>query len=292
MPELPDLLYICSYLRPALCGRTIVGLEVLKPVVLRVAMAGPAAAVVGGQRINEVDVHGPFLCLRVTGGIDIVINLMLAGRVQHQTADSRSEPYLCVAFLLDDGSRLRICDEKTMAKVYLVPHGDYSRIPRYGTQGLPVLAPEFTPDRFLQLARRHGRKQVRVFLNDQTILSAIGNAYADEILFEARIHPKTFVARLSEAEVLRLHAAIGSVLAWGHAEVKRTGMPIHVKVRGHLRVRNRHGEACPRCGATIRREGVRGYDVFYCPACQPASRRLFLDWRAVSRGSSEGGPSR
>jgi formamidopyrimidine-DNA glycosylase len=118
-------------------------------------------------------------------------------------------------------------------------------------------------------------------INDHTVLSAIGNAYADEILFEARIHPKTFSARLSKEETDRLFVAIGSVMTWGTKKVEEAARPIHVKVREHLKVRNRRGEPCPRCGTTIRREGVRGHDTFFCPSCQPASRKLFIDWRTA-----------
>jgi formamidopyrimidine-DNA glycosylase len=78
-------------------------------------------------------------------------------------------------------------------------------------------------------------------------------------------------------------------MAWAVDEVRRAGQPIHIKVRDHLRVRNRHGEPCPRCGTTIRREGVRGYDVFYCPSCQPPTRRHFIDWRPEARGPTGGG---
>ncbi len=285
MPELPDLLYISSRLRPALVGRTIASLEVHRPVVLRVSTPERPGDFLQGRRITSLDVHGPFLRIGMEGDADVVINLMLAGRLQHQTGGSKREPYVCLSFVLDDGSRLHVCDEQLMAKVYLVARSGFGVIPRYTSQGVPVLSPALTEDRFRELVRRHGRKQVRVFLNDQTILSAIGNAYADEILFEARIHPKTFVGRLTDDEVVRLHHAVGDILRWGLEEVERAAQPVHVKVRGHLRVRNRHGEPCPRCGTTIRREGVRGYDVFYCPACQPPTRRHFLDWRKAQGGS-------
>jgi len=91
--------------------------------------------------------------------------------------------------------------------------------------------------------------------------------------------PKTFVSKLTEEEISVLFDSIGSVMDWGIREVEKAAQPIHVKVRDHMKVRNRRGEACPRCGTTIRREGVRGYDVFFCPACQPASRKLFIDWK-------------
>ena len=102
---------------------------------------------------------------------------------------------------------------------------------------------------------------------------------ADEILFDAKIHPKTFVYKLPPQEIEQLYNSVLSVMKWGIQKVETAAQPIHVKVREHMKVRNRKGEPCPQCGTTIRREGVRGHDVFFCPTCQPATRRLFIDWK-------------
>jgi formamidopyrimidine-DNA glycosylase len=241
----------------------------------------PLGEALRGLSVREVEQHGPFLRVGLGGEIDIVTNLMLAGRLQHQKKGEKAEGFLCVAWMLDDGSALRLCDERKMAKLYVCRRADTDAIPRYGTQGVDILSPAFTREKFRTLVAGNSRRQVRVMINDHTVLSAIGNAYADEILFEARIHPKTFSARLSEEETDRLFVAIGSVMTWGTKKVEEAARPIHVKVREHLKVRNRRGEPCPRCGTTIRREGVRGHDTFFCPSCQPASRKLFIDWRTA-----------
>ncbi len=109
---------------------------------------------------------------------------------------------------------------------------------------------------------------------DQSALSAIGNAYADEVLFAAGIHPKTPCTRLDAERRGRLFDAIRGVIAWGIDEVGRAGRPLEDKVRDHVKVRNRLGEPCPVCGTTIRRVGVLGYDSFFCPRCQPAEGTL------------------
>jgi len=279
MPELPDLLYIERILRDQVLGRSVVSVDVKQPVVLRVAVAESSMTAISGKTIRAIDVRGPFIRFGLSGDIDIVINLMLAGKLQYQHPGEKSEGYRCVSLFLDDGATLNVCDEKKMGKIYVVHAKEYSSIPRFESQGVDILSPEFTIGRFRELLRKHSRKQVRVFINDHTALSAIGNAYADEILFDARIHPKTFVARLRPDEQDRLFESINGVIRWGMHEVERASAPIHVKVRDHMKVRNRKGSPCPRCGATIRREGVRGHDVFFCPECQPASRKLFLDWR-------------
>ena len=280
MPELPDLLYIKNYLQREVVERTITGVVVRQPIVIRNAIDLTIDRALAGRTIDAVTVHGPFLNLAVSGSLDLVLNLMLAGKVQHQKGSERGEGFLCFSLLLSDGTRLNLCDKKKMAKAYLVRHGGYSVIPRYDRQGIDVLSPEFTREKIGALAAAHAGKQVRVFINDHTLLSAIGNAYADEILFEARLHPKTFVRSLSPGEIDALYSSVRSVLQRAIDHVAHMQEPIQNKVRDHMQVRNRKGEPCTRCGTIIRREGVRGHDVFFCPKCQPALRKLFIDWTA------------
>jgi formamidopyrimidine-DNA glycosylase len=194
---------------------------------------------------------------------------MLTGRMQLADAGSRPIPHLCFSLDLDDGGSLRYGDEKRMGKVYLARQGSRDDIPGWREQGVDILSPAFTRETFERLIAGR-RDQVRVFVMDQSALSAVGNAYADEILFAARIHPKTPCNRLDEERRGRLFEAIGSVIAWGIDEVERADRPLEDKVRDHVKVRNRLGEPCPVCGTTIRRVGVLGYDSFFCPRCQPA----------------------
>jgi len=278
MPELPDLLYIQKYLQKHIVGRTITDVSVKRPVIVRNALGQPFEETLCGRRIDTVRLAAPFLAMGFDREVDMVLNLMLAGKLQHQRPREKAEGYCCLTFLLEDETRLNICDEQQMAKLYLVRRSEYGTIPKYKQLGVDILSAEFTPEKLRGLAGLHARKQVRVMINDHTILASIGNAYADEILFEAGIHPKTFVGKLAPEELDRLHTSIISVMRWGIAEVEKAGQPVQAKVRDHMKVRNRKGEPCPRCGTTIRREGVRGYDVFFCPKCQPATRRLFINW--------------
>jgi formamidopyrimidine-DNA glycosylase len=255
--------------------------EIRQSVVVRNPFPETLETVLRGATVTATRVRGPFLVLSLSCSKDLILNLMLAGHLHHQRRGAKPPGWLCLSLELDDLSVLHLSDEQKMAKLYLAEPGATAHIPRFDRQGLDILAEEFTEEAFFRLAALHRRKQVRVFLNDQTILSAIGNAYADEILFESRIHPKSFVASLQDADLARLYAAICSVIEGGIEEVRRAGQPIHVKVRDHMKVRNRKGTPCPRCGTTIRREGVRGYDVFFCPACQPSRRKSFIEWKRI-----------
>jgi formamidopyrimidine-DNA glycosylase len=114
------------------------------------------------------------------------------------------------------------------------------------------------------------------------VLSAIGNAYADEILFQAKIHPKTLMSDLDQEEKERLYGATIDVMRWGIEEVERAAQPIEMKVRDHVKVRNRKDTPCPVCGTTIRRASVLGYDSFFCPSCQKPKKKQFIDWEGVT----------
>lgn len=287
MPELPDIVYITKYLRGVLTGRTVREVTVRQSVVIRNMLPEPPQAALTGRSIERVDYRGPFLEIATSGGVLMILNLMLAGRLQHCKRGEKSLGHVCVMWELDDASVLILSDEKKMAKLYITRPEEAGEVPRYAEQGVDILSGAFTRERFREIAMANRRRQVRVLVNDQTALSAIGNAYADEVLFEAQIHPKTFVGKLSDLELDRLYDAIGSVMAWATARVEEAAQPIQVKVRDHLRVRNRKGEPCPRCGTTIRREGVRGHDVFFCPSCQRASRSLFIDWSSLPLSTPE-----
>jgi formamidopyrimidine-DNA glycosylase len=305
MPELPDLLYIEGHLRTLLLEREIRSVRVFEPVVLRVAVTGGFETALVGRRCTGIRRHGPFLVLSFPPR-QVVVHFMLAGRFavhRNETAMTDSSGLAsqaprtaaaaakrrgrshCFSLFFEGGHELAYLDDRRMGKVYLIPEGQTRDIPGFDDQGVDVLSEAFTPEVFRR--RIQGRRQqVRVFLMDQRALSAIGNAYADEILFAARLHPKTGCHQLSGEERERLYRSIGHVLREAAAAVRAAGRPIDEKVRDHVKVRGRHGAACPVCGSTIRRTGVLGYDSFFCPSCQPAVRDGFIPW-ASAQGQSE-----
>lgn len=276
MPELPDLVYIEKKLNAALPGRKIVDVHITEPVVLRNLISTSFQEALIGARFENIRRRGPFLVFSFDRENELIVHPMLAGRFQ-LTDSQKSGRAPCFCLKLDDGANFFYLDDKKMGKVYLTTAGAYDAIPRFLDQGVDITSSEFTLDKLQTLIKQH-RTQVRVFLMNQTALSAIGNAYADEILFDARIHPKTFCQQLTPEQIRQLYTSIKEVINWGIAEVEKAQQPIEVKVRGHVKVRNRKDQPCPRCGTTIRRVGVLGFDSFFCPNCQPASRQQFIDW--------------
>ncbi len=276
MPELPDLVHLVKVLKPALAGRRVEAVRLRNPLVLRLLLPGDFASLLAGRRFEDLERHGPFLRFGL-GELDLVCHLMLAGRLRLAPREEKPLAFTAFALDLDSGQTLSYGDEKSMGKIYLGEAGRFESIPGYLSQGVDVTSPAFSHERFAALIAKK-RCQARVFLMDQSLLSAIGNAYADEILFEAGIHPKAPCNSLPEERRRALYEAVLSVLAWGTEEVEKAGRPLEEKVRGHLRVRNRAGQPCPRCGATIRKAGVLGFDAFFCPICQPDRAGRGLDW--------------
>ena len=277
MPELPDLLYILSRLREKLLGREVTAERVREPVVLRFTVRGNLSLLLG-RTLADVFRKSHFLVFRFEG-LDLAVNTMLAGRFRLAEPGGSDERSLGFALGFGD-VELRYLDAKKMGKAYLIATDDWKAIPGLQTGGVDILSPEFTRERFVSLLK-HRRHQVRVFLLDKNALDSLGNAYADEVLFEAGIHPKTFCRSISHDDGVRLHDAIVRVMTEAVAEIEGRAEPIDVKVRDFLKVRRK--ETCPRCGGKIRTAGVRGMDAWFCPRCQPASRPSFVDWTRAGK---------
>jgi formamidopyrimidine-DNA glycosylase len=299
VPERPDLEYVVPILDRELEGARISGVIVTKPVVLRVALRDPVEVVIG-RAIEGVSRRAHFVLFALGGAppLEVVVSPMLAGRFVIAKADapstmgarpaSRAMPPnprpadLAFTLALEDGREVRYRDDVQMGKVYVIEAGRWDQVSGLASIGVDVLDPAaFTREAFHALARKR-RDQAKVFLMDKQALDAMGNAYADEVLFEARIHPKTMVRSLSDEAIERLRQAIVTVLGSAREEIARRRPPTDEKVRDFLKVRNRHGQKCPRCGAKIRKAGVHGHDAFYCPECQPDERQSgIVDFRKV-----------
>jgi formamidopyrimidine-DNA glycosylase len=275
MPERPDLDYALPILEAALLKATIVGVKLHKPTVLRLARTGSLEDALTGCVIHGLRRHLHFVCVDfgARSEVEMIIAPMLAGTlsVHPEKEGNKRDRALCL--LLQDGRELRYRDNKQMGKVYVISRGERHGIPGFDAQGIDVLNPDaFSWEAFSILASKR-RDQAKVFLLDKSALDSLGNAYADEALHAAGIHPKTFVRKLSEDDLRRLHAAIPRVLAEASAEIEKRAPGTDEKIRDFLKVRGRHKLPCPACRTLIRKAGVRGHDAYYCPRCQPETRK-------------------
>jgi formamidopyrimidine-DNA glycosylase len=283
MPERPELDYVVPILDRELSGRRITGVRVEDPVVLRMAVEGDVREILPGRTITAVSRRTHFVLLGLDGAParELAVHPMLAGRFRLDPAGAKQAKRTAFVLELEDGRELRYRDDKQMGKVYLLDPANRAGVPKLEPVGIDVLGPAFTKAAFRALAKER-RDQVKLFLLDKAALDSLGNAYADESLFAAGVHPKARVRDLSDAQLDRLHGAIVETLQGAIDEVVRRAPPIDEKVRDFLKVRNRKGEPCPACGSPIRVAGVRGHDAFFCGVCQPDGKgRGFIDWRKV-----------
>ena len=248
----------------ALGGRKIVAVRVGDPVVLRAER--PVDELLVGRTLRSVVHHGKFLVFTFDGVV-MTVNPMLAGIFSLRPVGGKVSKDTRMRLEFEGGTELRYRDDVRMGKVYVGMDA-----PGFADVGSDAGTLDWTEAEFAERARAK-RSEVRNLLQDQTFVSGIGNAYADEILWDAKLHPKRRVGSLTPEEMHRLHGSLRSVVAKGLAEVEREMPPeLGVKPRDHMRVRGRAGTPCPRCGATLMRRRKGLDDVDLCPKCQPAPK--------------------
>jgi len=267
MPELPDLEVVKEYLQDHLPGQRIETVELLRPIVVRNLTAEDLVSSLRGQELIAVRRRGKFLLLELEGGEKLVINPMLAGRLQYCQRHERRRAKTFLVLQLSGGMDLRYVDDRAMGKIYLTREADL--VPGFATQGPEALDPRFTFEAFRERLRRR-RGEIKGILTNQVFLAGIGSAYADEILFRAGLYPFRKRPSLSAEEVEQLYHAIPSVLSEAIITLReRVGDEIHVEVRDFLRVHGRGGSHCPRCGTIISEIKARGRLTNFCRTCQP-----------------------
>lgn len=269
MPEWPDLHVVRQRLETTLCQRSVISAEVFNPIILRTIV--PLPQWLEGRRLESISHRGKFLLFHWDDQSIIVVNPMLTGVFALTQPKAKRTKDTAFTVTFNGDIQLRYRDEKQMGKAYLLR----GEVPETAVPGFADLGPEADPATFDEGAFiRRGRKrqyEVRNLLLDQSFLAGIGNAYADEILFEARLHPKRKVSSLSELEWASLARAVRSVIANGVTAVEAE-LPAGLggKVRSHMQVRGRENTPCPRCGTRIVLRSLGYLETNFCPGCQPA----------------------
>ena len=280
MPELPEVETIVRGLRTVLPGRTIVSVRLGKTDFIEDPLA--LAEQLPGRRIEKVERMGKFISLELRAGpeaknperqIDLVIHLGMTGWLGVRRPADPVAPHTHAFFELENGHELRYTDIRRFGQIRLVPaEGKSAFSERLGREPLEISAREFSE----LLAGRRAR--IKALLLDQRIFRGIGNIYADESLWQARIHPARLAARLNQAELARLRTAIRRVLKHAIRDrgssisnfVDAEGQPGEYQQRH--RAYGREGKPCFRCGTKIKREVIAGRSSFFCPRCQRRPR--------------------
>jgi formamidopyrimidine-DNA glycosylase len=275
MPELPEVETIVRGLREPLVGRQFTGVRVGWEKLIARPSAGEFRRGLVGQRILGVKRRGKYLIFVLSGGGSLIVHLRMTGRLSVKNCDDTLDKHDHLIFELDDGRELRFNNVRKLGRVYLVDDEDEI----VGKLGPEPLDDNFTSADFAALLSAR-RGMIKPLLLNQRFVAGVGNIYADEALFAARIHPERKADTLTAEEIEALYHAIRLVLQQG-IENSGTTLSAYRDAEGreggnqeHLRVFRRTGHPCPHCGTPIERTVVGGRGTYFCPKCQkPALER-------------------
>jgi len=269
MPELPEVESIRRELSPRIRGRTITGVEILWPGAVRAPSPEELCRVLPGRRIASVRRRGKYLLMDLSGGPVLVLHLKMTGSLLLQPARTVPTGPVSAIFCLDDEAELHFVDRRRLGSIWLVEDDSKAA----AALGAEPLEAGFTLEVLQGIVRGH-RLPIKALLLDQHLIAGLGNMWADEALFEARIHPLRRAADLTGEEVERLHRAIREVLERGlrsgGASVDTYRLPDGSQGNAHVefRVAHRRGERCLDCGHPLAYTKVRGRGTHFCPICQ------------------------
>ena len=283
MPELPELEALVRDLGPGVVGRTIIGVELHKP---KLFMPAPGLSLddLVGKRIEKIWRRGKFTIWELSDELTLVVHLKLAGQMVHVDSEGQELAHgghpvpmwgtplphksTHVVFCLDDGSILYLTDIRQFARLHLMPDTALRKFLDKQRLGVEPLTRKFTADQFREKLRRRSIP-IKTTIMDQSVMGGVGNIYADESLWRARIHPRRVASSLSDAEITRLHRSIRAVLDYAVRE--GAAFVPHGKAisdRDFPYCHGRAGSPCPRCKTIIQKDWVGGRGTHFCPKCQ------------------------
>jgi formamidopyrimidine-DNA glycosylase len=285
MPELPEVETVARGLRRSILGRRILSVTLGKTDFID----DPAALEqhLPGRQIEAVERYGKFMLLRLSPALaseggsgngdaaaaSLLVHLGMTGQLAPCTAAQPHQKHTHVWMRLDDGRELRYTDPRRFGRIaYLAEASLAEELTAFGADPLEVSATEFAG----RIRSRHAR--IKALLLDQSVLRGVGNIYADESLWRAKIHPARLGARLSKKQAATLRKVLQDILRKAIV-LRGSSISDFLDANGkpgeyqrHHRAYGREGKRCYRCGALIRRVIVAGRSSYFCPKCQPAPR--------------------
>jgi formamidopyrimidine-DNA glycosylase len=284
MPELPEVETLRRDLEQTIVGRRFEGIDVTLPK-LFVGLENLRIEDLLGRRIEALRRRAKFLLFDLSGGLALVFHLRMSGQLVHRSADGAALamgghpvpsfgaplPHKAThaAFFFEDGSALYLTDIRQFGRIWLMPASMLDEFLERTRLGPEPLAEEFTEGELRARLERRRRAALKPLLLDQTFIGGLGNIYADEIAYEAKLSPLAVVGELSADGVADLHRAVRSVLL--HAVTNGVADILNGRAnpdRDFPRVHGRAGQSCPRCRATIVKTRVAGRGTYTCPSCQ------------------------
>jgi formamidopyrimidine-DNA glycosylase len=280
MPELPEVETVREGLSRWVTNRRIATVDVRHPRAVRRHVAGPAhfAAVLAGRTILDARRRGKYLWLPLDSGDAVVGHLGMSGQLLVRPEQAVDEIHLRVRFTFDDGGpQLRFVDQRTFGGL-AVSEGGADLPAEIAHIARDPMDPEFSDAVFVASVRRR-RTEIKRALLDQTLISGVGNIYADEALWRARLHGGRPTEALTGPAITRLLGHVRDVLGEAIKQGGTSFDALYVNVNGEsgyfdreLNVYGREGLPCRDCGSPIRREAFMNRSSFSCPRCQPRPR--------------------
>lgn len=275
MPELPEVESIRRALEPVLTGRRIVRAAIADARLVRPLEPLQVGAELEGEQIEALDRRGKYLIVRFASGRSLLIHLRMTGSLRHVAAGSASDdPHRRAVVTLDDGSDVAYRDVRRFGTWLVLEPGELR----------PYLAARLGPEPLgafgaRELAARLSRRSapIKAVLLDQRALAGVGNIYADEALWHARVHPLRPAAGLDGGEVARVHRGVRRALRAGiarqGASLRDYALPDGASgsMQDAFNVYGREGEPCERCGTPIGKIRVAGRGTWFCPRCQASA---------------------
>jgi len=270
VPELPEVETVRRGLAPVLEGRSVASVEIADVRLTRPVDPGEVAAEVVGERIARVDRRGKYLIVRFESGRALVVHLRMTGAFLVGVHDD--DPHRRAVVRLDDGNAIAYRDVRRFGTWLLLEPDEVeayldSKVGREPLDGA-------YRSKHLAERLRGRRAPVKAAILDQRTVAGVGNIYADEALWRARVHPLTPAAALEPDEVAAVYRGIRAALRAG---IKRQGSTLRDYrlpdggeggAQDEFKVYGRGGEPCERCGTPIDKIRVAGRGTWYCPACQ------------------------
>jgi formamidopyrimidine-DNA glycosylase len=270
MPELPEVETVRRGLEPVLVGREFVGVDIRDGRLTAPTDPAVVAHELRGAVVASVGRRGKYLTIGLDDGRTLVCHLRMTGWFHH-VSEVIERPHLRAVFELDDGTFLLYSDQRRFGTMRLIEAGELERF-WAGRVGPEPLQDGWTRTS-LRMALRGRVAPVKALLLDQRIVAGVGNIYADEALWRARIHPLTPAGRLGPQRVGRLHDAVVDVLERG-IDAQGASIDSYRRVDGtpgsmqeRFMVFDRTGEPCPRCGNPIVKTRVAQRGTHFCPVC-------------------------
>lgn len=284
MPELPEVETIKRHLRELVVGSLITQVEVLDPGLVEQPSTEEFESELEGDRISGTRRRAKHLVVELDSGNFLVFQLKIGGQLLLVPPVEEPKTALMLVLHLDGNRRLFLRDETRFTRSRLLDAEELEA--RLSALGPEPLEEEFRRNGvdYLQANLSSRRAQIKPLLLDQKVVSGIGNIYVDEILYDARLHPRRKASTLSGEEWGRLHAAIIENLVAG-VEHRGTTVRLYKDVLGrpgehqnYLRVFEKQGRPCPECEGKVVREKVGGRPTHFCPSCQREDWREGEQW--------------